>query len=526
MQDLQQTINMVLDYVRAIWLKKRYIIICSWLICPIGFIYTLSLPDVYKSEAQVFVDTRSMLQPILAGLTIRTNPEQEIQMMAKTLKSRENIETIAREADLDITVTTDEEYNQLISKLTSQINLVSTGRENIYTIRYQHERPEMARTVVQETLDLFVEGSLGNNRRDTDSANRFLEEQIAEYENRLAEAEQRLADFQRQYNDILPLQGTFYSKVQNFQSQLEKTQLEMKELAQQKAALERQSQGRGVTSDSLGVTKGQEENIIRTRFDDRILGLESNLDQLKLRFTDKHPDVIETKALLDNLKAAREKEISAFLSADPESGDSPVSNLDRTLKIEVGKIEGRLASLAVREADFIAKIEELQSKIDLVPQIEAEATSLNRDYGITKSNYEQLLRRRESAEISRRADVSSEDLQFRIIKPPLVPNRPSGPTRLIFYTGFLILGFGVGIGISFLISLLNPILVRGQQLSEMTGFPIWGVVTHLELAKVKRTNKFRIAVFLASSGGIIGMYAILVTADILNIKLAERILML
>jgi uncharacterized protein involved in exopolysaccharide biosynthesis len=111
MQDLEQTIQMVLDFIRGIWIKKRYVMICSWLICPIGFFWVATLPDVYESDAQVYVDTRSVLKQIISGLAFGTNPEQEVQMMAKTLKSRSNLETIARESDLDITAKTDEEYN-------------------------------------------------------------------------------------------------------------------------------------------------------------------------------------------------------------------------------------------------------------------------------------------------------------------------------------------------------------------------------------------------------------------------------
>ena len=102
MQNLQQSINLVLDYVKGIWIKKRYVMICSWLICPIGFFYVASMPDQYQSRAVVFVDTRSVLQPILRGLAIQTNPAQEIQMMVKTLLSRSNVEKIARESDLDL----------------------------------------------------------------------------------------------------------------------------------------------------------------------------------------------------------------------------------------------------------------------------------------------------------------------------------------------------------------------------------------------------------------------------------------
>ncbi|MGB3726084.1 MAG: XrtA system polysaccharide chain length determinant [Glaciecola sp.] len=526
MQDLQQTLQLILDYVRGIWIRKRYVIVSSWLICPLGFVYFASQPDVYQSEAQIFVDTRSTLEPLLAGIKIYSDPNQEVQLMAKTLKSRSNIEQIARETDLDLGVNTEQEYEQLILKLTNGINLGRTRNDNVFTISYEHENGTVARNVVQETLDVFVEGSLGNNRRDSDTATRFIDEQIAEYEARLAEAEQQRADFQRQHADILPLQGSFHNNLQQLTTSLSDTRLAIREAERKASTLkERLTKGKRA-SDSFAVQSGDSTApVITTRFDKRIVGLEEKLDDLRLRFTDKHPDVIETQNLLDNLVEARDKEIQAYLNQDVED-DSPIlSQLNQEITLEVSRLEGEIASLRVREDDFISKIEDLRTKIDLVPQIEAEGISKNRNYNIIKQKYEDLLTRKEAADITRRAEVSSEELQFRIIKPPLVPPSPTGPNRFIAYTGVLILGFGAGAGIAFLMSQLVPVLVRGQQLTQMTGFPIWGAVTHLQIDKVKRRARYRLLVFIASSGAIVFMYAVLVAADIMNIDVLSKVVL-
>ncbi|QPL51140.1 XrtA system polysaccharide chain length determinant [Alteromonas sp. B31-7] len=522
MQDLQQTLVQILDYVKGIWIKKRYVMLFSWLICPIGFIYVATLPDQYASRAQVFVDTRSVLQPLLRGLAIQTNPDQEIQMMAKTLLSRSNVEIIARESDLDIAAQTEAQFEGIVSELVNSIRLSSTGRDNIYNISYENKDAIVAQKVVKETLDLFVEGALGNNRRDTDTAGKFLEEQIAEYESRLSEAEQRVADFKRQYNDILPLSGTYYAQLQRLQGELEDTQLQIKQTKQQVDSLKSQM-AQKKSSDSFGVTNA-DEPVLRTRYDDRIRGLEEQLDTLKLRFTDKHPDVIETKALLESLEAARTKEIDAFLNESDEDGTQPLNDLNREIKLEVSRYQSNLAALEVKETDVKAKIARLESKVDLIPQIEAENTALNRDYSITKGKYEELLSRKEAADLSRRAEVSSEELQFRIIEPPLVPKRPSGPNRLILYTAVLIIGFGSGIGVAFLVSQLNPILIRPKQLLQIADYPIWGTVTHLDLSEIKRKNRNRLLIFLLSSGSIVAMYAVLAAAEILNIHLLGGLL--
>ena len=94
----------------------------------------------------------------------------------------------------------------------------------------------------------------------------------------------------------------------------------------------------------------------------------------------------------------------------------------------------------------------------------------------------------------------------------------------MFYTGILIMGFGVGIGLAFLISQLRPVLVRGSQLTKLTSFPVLGAVTHLNLKQIQRKNRFRVFVFILSSGAIVSMYAVLVAAEIAHVNLVERFL--
>ena len=501
MQDLQKTLELLLDYLRGVWVKKRYVMICSWLICPFGFVYVASMPDVYQSQARVYVDTRSVLQPLLRGLAIQTNPQQEISMMVKTLLSRPNLEIIARESDLDVTALTPEDYEDMISDLSNNISLRSAGRDNLYTIAYTDSDPQMAKTVVQETLDLFVEGALGSSRKDSDSASRFIEEQITDYENRLSSAEQRVADFQRKYSSLLPEKGNFYQNYTELNAQLEQTILTIKETEQQIKALSGELRGPNSQIDSFAVKPSDADSILTTRYDARIESLEEKLDELSLKYTDLHPDVIETNNLLEALQKSRQEEIDDYLSnVSSEDPSNSLGGLSKEIRIEISRLQSLIASLNVRKDDFESKIEELKQKIDLVPQVEAEFTALNRDYGITKRKYEELLSRRESADLAQKADVSSEDVQFRVIDPPLAPLEPTGPNRIIGYTAVVFVGFAAGLAVAFLISQLNPILIRGSQLTSLTSYPVLGVVSHLNVKEIRKVNRTRILVFMFSSG--------------------------
>ncbi|MDP5131493.1 MAG: chain-length determining protein [Paraglaciecola sp.] len=521
MQDLQKTIELVIDYVRGVWIKKRYVMICSWLICPVGFFYFMSQPDTFAARARIFIDTQSVLQPLLRGLTIQVNPQQEVSMMVKTLLSRENLEKIARESDLDITAKNDAEYEGLINGLRNGIRLSGTGRDNIYTIAYSDRSPVLAHRVVQETLDLLVESAAGKNRKGTDTANQFIEEQIQEYESRLTAAEQRVVAYKQKYATLLPQSGSFFQNLSELQSQLDQTKLTIKETEQQMKVL----------TDKLSLSDGNSNdksvansNIkIPTQYDARIRNLEEKLDELSLRYTSLHPDVIETENLLSSLKKLRGEEINQYLAASPDAPPTEqVGSFSSELRIEASRLQSQIASLKVREANYENKIASLKDKMDLVPQVEAELTGLNRDYGITKSKYEQLLSRRESSELGQRADVSSEDLSFKVLDPPKVPIKPSGPNRLTGYVMVLFLGFGSGFAIAFLISQLNPVLLRASQLTTLTTYPVFGVVGHLEKAKILRVNRIRLGLFILSSSVILLMFLSLVTLDAMSINIYQR----
>ena len=163
-----------------------------------------------------------------------------------------------------------------------------------------------------------------------------------------------------------------------------------------------------------------------------------------------------------------------------------------------------------------------------MPQIEAEAQGLNRDYEITKRKYLELLGRKEQAELSRKAEATADEVQFRVIDPPTLPSKPSGPKRVVFYTLVLIFGFGAGLAVAFLISQLKPVVFSANQLKNTFGIPVFGSVSHIHAGVIQKAERKKMLVFSISSLGIVAIYISLVLTDIaygsLPLYLLENVL--
>ncbi|MFC7000317.1 hypothetical protein ACFQMB_01040 [Pseudobowmanella zhangzhouensis] len=234
MMGIQQVLDQVTTYLKGIWIKKRYVLISSWLICPIGWMGVASMPDQYESSARLYVDTNSLLRPLLRGLAFNTNPENQVKMVADTLLSRPTLEKIAREADLDIKAKTKGEFDKILGSLKANLSLRTTRERNIYTISYESGNAQLSQKIVQITLNEFVENSLGSSRRNGDTAEEFLNKQIAEYEVALLEAEQRLAEFKRSRMERAPSTAdAYFTNLQNQRDQLKQAQLRLEELESQ-----------------------------------------------------------------------------------------------------------------------------------------------------------------------------------------------------------------------------------------------------------------------------------------------------
>ncbi len=510
---MDQVLDMLRTVLPGMWRHRWGALLAAAVVGAAGVFFALKVPDKYEASARVYVDTQSILKPLMVGLAIQPNVEQQVSMMARTLISRPNIERVVRMADLDLGVTTPAEREALLDRVTQDIQFSFAGSTNLYTIGYRSEQRERAQKVVQSLLDIFVERNLGDKRRDSEQARRFIDEQIASYERRLQEAEATLRDFKIRHLSSMPgAQQDFVANAREARVELEQARAELRQAESARDALRREVALETPTSSLSDLGGGVDPPRI-TDTDVRLQDARKRLDELRVRFTDSHPDVKNLMHIMGQLEKQKRAEIQADAARKPAprasgpgigSGDSAYS----VIRASLAAAEAQVASLRARVSTAQARVAASVRAAETVPKVEAEFAQLNRDYEINKANYEQLLARREAAQIAGDMESTTGVAEFRIIDPPRVAPEPVSPDRLLLLAAALAVSLGAGLAYAFLREQLRPAFFTLKSLRQASNLPSLGVVTLVRGPAERWRHRLGLASFGTMTVAYLGCFAL------------------
>ncbi len=514
---MEEIVKQVLAILSGMWKFRWHGLIAAWVVALVGVIVVFRIPDQYEASARIFVDTDSILKPLMAGLAVQPNVEQQIGMLSRTLISRPNIEKLIRMADLDLKSEGRNEQDLLIDKLIKSIEIRTTSGINLYSLNYRDPDQEKAKRVIQSLVSIFVESGLGASRKDTDSAKTFLSEQIKTFETKLQEAEGRLKEFRLRNAEMQSADGKdAASRLAEINGQLEAARLQLREAENARDAARQQLQAERTQSGNLATQSLLQESAISVstpELDGRIDGIKRNLDGLLQRYTEQHPDVQSGRKLLKDLEEQKRKEMielrkaaMATAAAGPVGGGNAGSLAAQELNRMLANSEVTVAALRARVSEYSGRLAQARSSLKNAPQMEAEAAQLNRDYAITKKNYEDLVARRQSAVMSGELDVASGMAEFRLIDPPRVSPRPVSPNRLLLVPVALLAALAAGAALAFAGSQLRPTFSDAGELRTKTGLPLLGVVTLVMSDADRRLERMRLIRFASASGSLIGLF--------------------
>ena len=501
---MDEFLSQITTTARGMWNYRRWAMLIAWVVSAVGVSVVISMPDRYQASARVFLDTQSILRPLMSGIALQPNIEQQVAMLSRTLINRPTVERLVREVDLDLGVNSKADKDALVDSVTKAISIGSTGRDNLYTLSYQDQKPEVAQRVVQALLTIFVESSLGVSRKDSDSARRFLDEQIKSYEAKLSEAEGRLKDFKLRNIQMQSKAGLdSIERASEIGSMLSQARLELREAESARAAASRQLEALRMQS--------RETPPPTPEIDARLDVQKRSLDALLQRYTDAHPDVSNTRRMISELEAQKSKEIEELrrkAKLSPATQGAEASPALQELSRLYSAAEVQAASLRARVAEYETRASHAQDQLKVAPQLEAEMAQLNRDYQVHQKNYGDLVSRRETALMTGELESTSSGGDFRIIDPPRVNPKPVAPNKVLLLPASLLAALASGLGLAFLMSQVRPVFFDGAALRQVTDLPLLGVVELVSTEGLRQHELRSLKRFLAALFTLIVLYAV------------------
>jgi polysaccharide chain length determinant protein (PEP-CTERM system associated) len=491
---MQETLDQVIEHIRGAWRFRRYALIAAWTFAVLGWAVLFVMPDVYQASSRVFVDTKTALKPVLQGIAIDQDVNAQLNLVRQSLLSGPQLEPVASEVGLlDTRTATPERRLRILDDLRDRVELGVAAAGNrtdgsqdpeagsIYSIQYKDVSRDRALKVVEILQTHLIENTLGGKRLGSENAQKFLGAQIHDLEQRLRLAEDRLAEFKKNNVGLMPTeQGGYFARLQADIDAVSKAQSALALATSRREELQRQLRGEAPVAAASGMPMnpampGQSGGDTLSR----IKETQARLDDLLLRFTDKHPDVVATRQTLEQLKERRQNELEALRRGDPNAAATSGASSNpvyQSIQLALNQTDLEIASLRREIADHQAKVAESRKMLDTMPQVEAEYARLNRDYDVTKANYTALVERLEKSKLGEEAS-SSGSVRFDIIEPPTADFKPISPQRPLLVIGILVAAIAAGAGVAFLIHLLRPVFTSARGLADTTGLIVLGAVS-------------------------------------------------
>ncbi len=490
--------NVVEDFVaKARWVlktaaKRRWLVLAITAAVAIASGLGLTVvPDRYEAAASVYVDTQTVLKPLMADLTFQPDIDQQVGMLARTLISRPNIERLVDLPGLQFDVSSPGAREATVSRLMNRIRVSHAGSGNLYKITYRDPNPERAQHLVEATVDLFVNANAGAKKRDSEEAGLFIEEQIRSHEAKLVEAENRLKEFKvRNFGVSGVSNQDYFSRVSGLTDEVNKLRIELNAAERSRDSYRRELAAEdpqlpaelAAVSGVPAISEGQA----------RLQAQRKQLDDLLRRYTDVHPDVISARRVIGQLEVeerARQEAEARALAKTGKTGKAATSPVYQKLRISLAESEAHVASLRSQLAGLQSQLQEVRSLAGRVPQVEAELAQLNRDYDVIRKNYELMVSRRESASLGVKLDESAQLAEFRLVEPPHVSPSPVFPGRLHLAAIAVVVSLVAGFAVAVIVDLTWPTIDDAASLRAFSGRPVLGTVSMLVTPQGKHRRR-------------------------------------
>lgn len=413
------------------------IVICTVLAIIVAFV----LPKTYQSNTLVRIKSSgasnlSGYAAMAAGFGIdvggssSASPENYVELM----KSREVLEPIMEQVDMP-----EEDKEKLTTEdfIKKYLEITNTKKTDLINIAAYGKTPEEAQMISQAVADNFLTLMTKLNKEDNSSTLKFLNDRMSLAKEEMETAENKLQAYQQEKG--------IYSPDDQAKALIERLSAYDTNIAQ----LEAQEQANSAKlQDVTGQLEQQNSSLLEYNISDNdaimnlrtaIVNKQVELVGLQQRYTEEHPDVIQARQELAELKKSLDREIQSAVN----SKSATLTPVQGNLLMEKVQTETAEAVTSASLDALKAKQQEAEGNMSTLSADSVEYMRLLRDQTITSEVYTNLVKAYENTRIQE----AQESMDIQIIDAANLPKEdmPVKPKKKIIAA----IGFVVGIIISF-----------------------------------------------------------------------------
>jgi polysaccharide chain length determinant protein (PEP-CTERM system associated) len=472
-------------------------VICTFLTLVIG----AKLPKYYRSETLILVDPQKLPPEIVKSAG--TDVSERLQVISQQVLSRTQLEKIIAQFDLyrDKKLTKEDTVEQMRKDI--EVNVVQDERAresdrtvSAFKVSYTGRSPEQAQNVTRQLASLFIEENLRVREQVAEGTNEFVDSELQRARDELAKQEEQIREFKNKYSGMLPEQQQANLQVLGQLQQMLQSNTE---------SLSRAQQQKQYLASLAEATKGTPQ---QSRDAAQLEALKAELVTAQQKYTDSHPDVIRLKAqvqaLEQQVKQTAQAELTPQITSQLTAADEEVK------------------SRAKRGAEIEAKIRSIQGRMETLPAIEQQFSSLSRDYEVSKANYQSLLQKKNLSAMHVEMERNAKGENFRVLDPASLPEKPSKPNMLQVTAVGLMAGLALGGGIVFLREMKNEAVFNEKDLQHYIPLRVLGVVPEIatkeSMAASKARRRKTISISVASAAAMCSVIAVLIMRGTIDLR--------
>ena len=482
--------------VHSVWNRRWLALAIAWGVCLLGWLVIAMIPNKYESKAQIQVRTQSILSDQV-GITPQ-DQRRNIQQLAQTLISSENLAKVVRGTDLGATVATDQELAGKVEGLRANIE-VKAEQDDFFAISAKLPSGKLARDVVQKLIDVAEEDNIAGDRKTTSQTLRFLDAQIESRQKELADAEAKRVAYETQNLGLLPGVGSVSQRMEASRAELSQIDSQLIQARSALAALNGQLAGTPATLNTPSMGGGSPSALGQAQ---------GELASMRARgFTDSHPDVVAIRNQIANLRAQGG---GGAAGAGGYRTPNPAYSSLQSMRAER---EASVTALQARKSALQSDMAQLAAKQTAEPGVAAEYQRINRDYEISKAQYDKLVTERDQIRLRGQVETQTDAVQFRVVKEPSLSNVPAAPNRPLLLAAVLIAGIGAGVGAAFALGQLQTSFPTAAKLERASGLPVIGSISQMLSGEERAQRKQKMKLFYGATGGLVCVFALLLVAE-------------